>query len=374
MSKYNIPYYLDNYERQYRFEEFGDTQNFFIRLIYYIQRERYHLFANPHGTYPPLDSNITAWNGKKILRNCSDMLSMGQFYLLQENAIDRAATSIPGVVQVEQIYGYAPQVTHIRAEEVDWVQPGIIDRSTAQNYTPVMSTTTNVPPYSVEYLEAQDIYRIYFSAPPAGLKVGDMVRIRGWRPWTSATVEGEIFTEEIPVLAITGNNVDVDAVPATARIFSIFGEESVIETQVPPSLAANLNNVNPMGDRFVNTFNKFLNGSTWYGYDYPSVADGKYIRLEKVASRKAPRNLSIGATVERTYFYATQGLPQQEPDWSPQLASGDLTDTVDTYTQPTAAEYLTMIANGDRVRARSDSIGQILGDVWFFDKYWIRAQ
>lgn len=379
MANFNTPYYLDNFEKVFRFSEYEDNQNYFLRLVYLIRRTEYAKYATPHGTYPALDVNITAHNGKKIFRDAYDVFDGGKsFKLLSESARDRAPNDLPHVIQVEQIYGYAPSVTHERGEQVDWTQPGLIDRSTAQNFEIWRDTSgdNTLPPFSVEYLEVEGVYRVRLGAAPGTLSVGDIVTIYAWKPTALNWYESETVTEPAAVAGISGAYVNVMMSTTINKTYN--PTLGILQTTLTPGMAANFGGQNPssVSNEPVNlTFNRWRSGNNvWNRIGADNTPAGTVLQLRKQASVEPPKNMSPGAEVFRTYFYRSEGMPQQATAFSPRDASGESVALLDLYTQPSASQYLTMVANGDPLRPASERIGQVMGDVWYKDAYWLRAQ
>lgn len=378
---YDTPFYIDNFEKVFQFAEFGDTQNFFLKFYYWIDRDKYPQFATPHGTYPALDKGLTAHNGKMILRTVPEIIGGDrEFVLLQERATDRTAAGHPNVIQVEQIYGYAPTVTHYAAEEVDWTQPGMIDRSTAANYDIWRNTVLAVPPYSVEYIPANEQFVVRLNAAPAGLSVGDLVKFRVMKPYQvgggiSWAFETQLTSEPVNVVSVSGAYITI---PATQIQYSTFNPDTgILEGSIGPSVAATYNNsLPPTNVPLTVTLNHFLYPGipTWTRIGNANTPAGMIFQLEKIASRRSPDSGPIGADVERTYFYNSGGKPAQAREFRIRFASGEVTDFTDITTQPTTAEYQSMIATGGRVRPRAERVGQVLGDLWYKDSYWVAAQ
>lgn len=378
-ARYTTPFYLDSMTKSFPFAEYGDTANFFVVLRYYIDRNLHPTFATPPNTFPALDPDILAHNGKKIFRFSEDVFAGGKSYrLLQEKAVDEPR--FPGVVKVEQTFGYAPTVTHYAAEEVDWTQPGMIDRSTAASYDIWRNTVLAVPPYSVEYIPANEQFVVRLNAAPAGLSVGDLAKFRVMKPYQvgggiSWAFETQLTSEPVNVVSVSGAYITI---PATQIQYSTFNPDTgILEGSIGPSVAAAYNNsLPPTNVPFAVTLNHFLYPGipTWTRIGNANTPAGMIFQLEKIASRRSPDSGPIGADVERTYFYNSGGKPAQAREFRIRFASGEVTDFTDITTQPTTAEYQSMIATGGRVRPRAERVGQVLGDLWYKDSYWVAAQ
>lgn len=377
MANFHTPYYLDNFEKVFRFSEYEDNENYFLRLVYLIRRTEYAKYATPHGTYPSLDVNITAHNGKKIFRDAYDVLDgVRSFRLLSESARDRAPNDLPHVIQVEQIYGYAPSVTHTRGEQVDWVQPGYVDRTAVGSFDlwrePGASDT--IPPWIVEYNQLQEQFIVRLSTSVHDIVAGDIVRLFAYRPQIGGRFASDLTSQQTTVELVSGAYITIAAVDSEVRTYAT---GSVAVAQWTPTIAANFADKNPTEYGFTEhniSYNRYRVGdTTWSKWDSSSPA-GSITELQRIARRTPSKNLSPGALVERTYFYRSAGMPVQQPAFSPQTAAGEAVDVLDTSTQPTAAQYLTMVANGDLLRPTGERIGHILGDVWYKDTFWLRAQ
>lgn len=348
MANFDTPYYLDNFEKQFRFSEFGDNENYFLRLIYLIRRTEYAKYATPHGAYPALDVNITAHNGKKIFRDAYDVFEGGKsFLLLSESARDRAPNDLPGVIQVEQIYGYAPAVTHTRSEQVDWTQPGIIDNSVTGDW-PLQTLGVDFDAINNEFI-------LRMQSAPTGLNVGDRVVLSASMPAIGTYYAMWIETSsQVSVLGISGDIVRIRAVTSTAR-----NQYGTVWT-VPPTTAA---------IKATYTVDISYNVSTAY-----IIPLGR-TRLQRLSISRPPRSMSVGAIVSRSYLLLDyDNMPSQVPAFEIlDTEQATATDTATANTTPTAEEYKDMIGV-DKIRPRSDSMGQVLGPLWFYDTYWITAQ
>lgn len=115
---FNSPCYDDIFRRNYVFdEEFGDVENYFIELDYWIMREAF--VSRRHN---PLDLELRHYdnggNAKKIFRDVSAsesaVLSARNYIVLAEN-IDVSSSVFGDIYHVTETYGYVPNkvfVTH----------------------------------------------------------------------------------------------------------------------------------------------------------------------------------------------------------------------------------------------------------------------
>ena len=109
--------YSEHYERVYYFKEYGDTENFFIKLGYVCKPSEF-----VSGVGNPL-INITAANGKPIFKN--DNIDLSKYALLGEEIED-----LDGVwLSVKETYGYAPDRVYESYSADAITRPGLVDTS-----------------------------------------------------------------------------------------------------------------------------------------------------------------------------------------------------------------------------------------------------
>ena len=115
------PCYDDIFRRNYVFDaEFGDSENYFLELDYYIMRE-----AFTSRRKMPLDIGIRycddAGASEEIFRNLSaaeKALIASRNYIVLEENIDISTSEFGDICHITEVYGYAPEKTFTQYESV----------------------------------------------------------------------------------------------------------------------------------------------------------------------------------------------------------------------------------------------------------------
>ena len=144
--------YSEHYERVYQFAEYGDFENFFIKLCYVTYERNF----NPQLGIPL--RNIIASNNKPIFK--TENIDISKYKLLNVTPEIKEA----GLLSVSELYGYAPNKVYITYSS----EP--IQRFGLQDNTASLSLSVGNPAYSL----VEDTFTFY-CADKKDLQVGDMV-------------------------------------------------------------------------------------------------------------------------------------------------------------------------------------------------------
>lgn len=117
--------YAEYFERDYYFKEWGDFENFFIKLGYVCRPAEF-----VSGVGNPL-VNITASNGNPIFKN--NNIDLGKYTLLGEEVeqIDG------GWLSVKETYGFAPDRVYVSYGAEPITRPGLKDPSGYATFRPI---------------------------------------------------------------------------------------------------------------------------------------------------------------------------------------------------------------------------------------------
>lgn len=151
--------YAEHYEKVFQFAEYGDYENFFIRLGYVVEEKE---FKSMLGS--PL-VNITALNGRPIFKN--DNIDKSKYLLLNEELSPLSG----GLLSVKELYGFAPNLiyTTYGAEPVNIF--GLEDPS---GYLRVSINTSSTLPYPNSWDPSEGTFTLSVSS--GDFSIGDMVK------------------------------------------------------------------------------------------------------------------------------------------------------------------------------------------------------
>ena len=296
--------YAQNFEKYYFFAEYGDYDNFFIKLFYLIKKND---FTTQVGS--PL-RNITAVNGLPIFRN--ENLDFSKYTLLKEETSDADA----GFMNVTEIYGFAPDVTYRQYTSEPIEQFGIEDPSGyLQKQIPDSIHYEPIHTYNV----VDDTFTLKVSGD-GSFSMGDLVRIDaigGSSTWYNG------HTPSVGIISISsdGTQVTIPAVQITwEKSDATWSKQRTIN--------------------FLNDNNR--NGNGWYGSVY----------LIRAATTRTP--VSKISNVEAVISFS-QFFPALEEKFT--VSSGDgTTDTITTTTVPNVDTWKEMIASETYINAQDAAV------------------
>lgn len=173
--------YTPNFNKIYKFAEYGDYDNYFVELCYVCPRGE---FASRIGS--PL-ANHTAIDGNPIFR--AENIDLAKYKLLNEQ-VEPLESGAVDFVKVVETYGYAPSrnYTVYTAEPVR--QFGLEDPSGYKRFT---VDTTRVTEYDV----ANDEFKLCLQSVD-GLFVGDLIHLQFY----GSGARGDAYGPDVPVKEI----------------------------------------------------------------------------------------------------------------------------------------------------------------------------
>ena len=306
MFEYNTPQYCQSYNKTYPFAEYGDYDNFFIELVYYIHKDK---FTSNLGS--PLINHL-AMNGEFIFSNF-DNIDFVKYQLLNEKVED---TDIPNVKVVTEIYGYAPTETYVdyTAEPVTYfgaVDPSGARQSSITNMSFVDATQRKI---SVE-LPTEDL--AYFG-------LGDVVTFH--RPFYQYMMSTQyaLKSADCVIIEKTSNAVIV-------YTFTFMNASTgAVVSQNPVQI-------------------------------YDSSNATPYIK--KAASNRLPQT-KISTVTNITSFFTT--FPAVESKFVVSSGEGEV-DTITSGTLPNIDTWKQMIADGEYINVQ-DSVIDVVYPKTFFKK------
>ena len=296
--------YAQNYEKYYFFADYGDYDNFFIKLFYLVKKND---FISSIGS--PL-RNITAVNGLPIFRN--ENLDFSKYTLLKEETSDADA----GFMNVTEIYGYAPDMTYKEYSSEPIEQFGLEDPSGyLQKQIPDSFHSTPIHTYNV----VDDTFTLKVSGD-GSLAMGDLVRIDAIGG-SSAWYNGHTPSVGIISVSADGTQVTIPAVQIT-------WEKS---------------NVTWSKQRTIN----FFNDNSYYGNGWNGT-----VYLIRAATTRTP--LTKITNVESIISFS-QFFPALDDKFTVSSGSGT-TDTITSSTAPNIDEWKEMIASQTYINAQDASV------------------
>jgi hypothetical protein len=175
--------YFQNWKKIYKFQEYGDTTNFFIELAYATTKRE---FKSNLGA--PL-INKTAMNGLPIFKN--ENIDFAKYKLLEERIEEQDAN----LIFVYETYGYAPTESYIEYSAEPALFFGKDD-----NTQLLTSTIRAITEYNYTYLGLYNIDNI------SEFKVGNKVVIR--RPFgqVGASQQYALVSPEMVIIAVVSRS------------------------------------------------------------------------------------------------------------------------------------------------------------------------
>ena len=283
--------YAPNFNKIYKFAEYGDYDNFFIELCYVVERGE---FASRIGA--PL-ANHTAIDGNPIFR--TENIELEKYKLLNEQ-VEPLESGAVDFVKVVETYGYAPSRNYTTYTAEPIMQFGLNDPSA------FFATFINTSGAPNTYNAPLDQFTLSL-ADASSLNVGDMVELTG--------INGS-YNGYSPSVAIIAKNDNKITTPAFTVTF------------LPPegsgTTYSKLDTIN-----IINA----LNPSVWNGFR----------QIVRRASTRNPRVEITNVYNEIAFF---QTLPQIDLRFVVSLGN-DETDTISADTTPSVDEWKQRIAKGE---------------------------
>lgn len=182
--------YAEHWEKVYFFKEYGDFDNFFIKLGYVCEEGE---FVSSRGA--PLTNKVAA-NGELIFKNVN--IDFSKYKLLAEEIGEPQN----GILTVKEVYGYAPDAVYetYGAEPVN--QFGLKDPSGYLKGEIVLSTTEN------RYDPLEDVFYLKMASVD-GFEVGNIVTPTcDYRKFGYNIVQYRGEAADVPILEIdTANSI-----------------------------------------------------------------------------------------------------------------------------------------------------------------------
>jgi hypothetical protein len=288
--------YIQNWKKIYKFEEFGDYDNFFIELCYVTNKRDFksELFA-------PL-TNKVAQNGKSIFAN--ENIDFTKYVLLNE----RIEEQTNDLMFVYETYGYAPTETYVNytAEPVTYF--GVVDPAGARqsNITNMSFVDATQRQIKVE-LPTEDL--AYFG-------LGDVVTFH--RPFSQVGMSQQYALKSGDCVIIEKTS---DAVIVYTFTFMNANTGAVVSQ-------------NPI-----------------------QIFNSSYIKphIKKSASNRLPQT-KISTITNTTSFFTT--FPEVESKFVVSSGEGEV-DTITSGTIPNVESWKQMIANGEYINVQDSLVDAV---------------
>ena len=303
--------YAPNFNKIYKFAEYGDYDNFFVELCYVCPRGE---FASRIGA--PL-TNHTAIDGKPIFR--AENIELAKYKLLnaQVEPLEYGAVDF---VKVIETYGYAPSrnYTTYTAEPVR--QFGLEDPSGYKRFT---VDTTRVTTYDA----VNDEFKLCLQSVD-GLFVGDLIHMQFYGSGSKSDADGP----DVPVKEIYTS-------PAVA-VISAF-EMTLYDTGA--SLTYNKQDTANIISRLAPNF--------WDGERY----------FDRDATTRAPKTV-IKNVINQISFY--DNFPQLDSRFIVSSGSTEV-ETITPQTTPTTAEWKNLIAAQSLINIQDATVDIVYPQTFF---------
>lgn len=299
------PYYFDGVELVYPFEEYGDTDNAWVKRIYLISQDYRHL--------------------RKRVGDVIDMaclqahpdLQAKQPWLLETKSQGEA----PNRVRVEELYGYLPDRVHHYPSQLNWVRPGV-DGAAGETSYDLLFFSSN----------AQGGSATLSGAETFDVAVGTLVQL-------SCSGGGESqATNPARVTSVNAGHLQFSYTSAAQPNVPVFDQQGV---------------------RF---FTGYMNLLGRVGAEEITLQ-----LLVTGAGNRQPNAWNVPASVRRDYFRASaanaQYLPPIIHPWTPQTATGTSTQVLTTTTVPSIDDYVARA--GELVSGAPSTVGKVAGDIYY---------
>lgn len=310
--------YAPNFNKIYKFAEYGDYNNYFIELCYICSRGE---FASRIGA--PL-ANQTAIDGKPIFR--AENIDLTKYRLLNEQ-VEPLESGAVDFFKVVETYGYAPNLNYTIYTAEPVRQFGLEDPNGYLRLTVDTSRQTT-------YLVSSDEFYLPLQSV-AGLKVGDLIRMR--------------FEPLAGTNSYLGDGPDV---PVKMIITELDQQHYTI---VIPAFESTF--YNPSGDN--TTFSKQataniisnINAGGWQGNRY-------FIRP---ATARAPKTV-IKNVVNEISFYDT--FPQLEGRFIISSGTAEV-ETITEQTTPNVSEWKDLVAAQSLINIQDATVDIVYPQTFF---------
>lgn len=294
--------YAPNFNKIYKFAEYGDYDNYFVELCYVVERGE---FVSRIGA--PL-ANHTAIDGNPIFR--AENIELAKYKLLNEQ-VEPLESGAVDFVKVVETYGYAPSrnYTTYTAEPVKIF--GLQDPSA------FFATDINTSGAPNIYNAPLDQFTLSLS-DASSLSVGDMVECR----LTGSGVFYDGYSASVAIIAKSDNTI-------TTPAFTV--------TFLPPEGSGTTYSKQDT----INILNA-LNPNFWRG-------------SRQIVRRASTRKPRVEITNVRNEIVFFQTLPQIDLRLVVSLGN-DETDTITADTTPSVNDWKQSIANGEYYNIQDSAI------------------
>ena len=308
--------YAPNFNKIYKFAEYGDYDNYFVELCYVCPRGE---FASRIGA--PL-ANQTAIDGKPIFR--AENIELAKYKLLNEQ-VEPLEYGAVDYLKVVETYGYAPSrnYTTYTAEPVR--QFGLEDPSGYKRFT----VDTRQP---TTYNVSEDTFNLCLQSVE-GLKIGDLIRMRFEPQAGTNSYLGD--GPDVPVKSIiSGDLLSVAVITAfESTFYNPSGDNTTFSKQATANIISN------------------INAGGWQGNRY-------FIRP---ATARAPKTV-IKNVVNEISFYDT--FPQLEGRFI--ISSGTTeVETITENTTPSVAEWKDLVAAQSLINIQDATVDIVYPQTFF---------
>ena len=294
--------YAPNFNKIYKFAEYGDYDNYFVELCYICPRGE---FASRIGA--PL-ANHTAIDGNPIFR--AENIELAKYKLLNEQ-VEPLESGAVDFVKVVETYGYAPSrnYTTYTAEPVR--QFGLQDPSA------FFTTSINTSGAPNRYNASLDRFTLSL-ADATKLNVGDTVecQLTGYVGFYSG------YSSSVPIIAKSDNTITTPAFTVT-----------FLPPEGPGTTYSKQDTIN-----ILNALNPYF----WNG-------------IREIVRRASTRKPRVEITNVHNEIVFFQTLPQVDLRFVVSLGN-DETDTISADTTPSVDEWKQRIAKGEFYNVQDSQI------------------
>jgi len=301
---FNKPIYCPNYARIYPFEEYGDITTYFIKLIYYIDR---NAFVSNKGITL---ANRVSMNDEPIF-SASDRIDISRYTLLKETIIE---VDVPNVIQVEEVYGYAPTNIYYKQSNDVYSFPAREDISAiSQVEAPIQSAVNNT------YDNLYDRLTLIVASTSI-FRIGQKIRLFGVPLSTSNGYFSN--SDETRIISIDAANNKITIENTSLQFYDWTGEAQGRATKSQLAYFANYHRL-------------YAGSDFWYGSLYIQVVGTTVASKSKTVNIRDTISFSIGLPT----------IAEDEEKFKVLDYTGGETDTIDFSTTPSLTAYNTMLTD-----------------------------
>lgn len=308
------------------FKDYGDNENFWIKLTYLIERD---YFVPEMGK---ILSDITAANGLKIFRGKSN-LDFSKYTLIDYSK--EFANSLKSIYRVTEIYGYAPDRVYTEYDRVNFTIPGY-ERENAGEFVGLNG-------YS--YDKRNGFITLPLDNSDGKFELGDLVRLEKAPAMISGSLSYALSSDLTEVVTVNNDSISIrdTACNGVDEDGSPFSIPSLV---TPPS------------------------GESGTFFNMPGAKT-----ITRVLSTRE-RDWRYTSTAEKRirYIDVTKTVPQFGTPFFVRLGGQTYltSDTILTkYTEPRVDEYLSKIGTDERLLVRQESMERYRGVIWKQEAYYL---